>query len=506
MTTGSIGRNIINGSFVFQREVSRTGGADSFFRGGGLADGGGADSLSYEDFRHTQENKEKTNHKLMKKRVYIMMAVLLGMGGTVGAQDFREDPRYGANVAEREQNVRILNFFGDAYKEKNYDVATVHLRYLLEHAPKAGENIYIRGTEIYKAKALAAQTKAERQMYVDSILYIFDKRIEAFGDHPKRGEAYLRSAKAKLFHAMMPADRERLFKLFREALHEKHPLDPAVAVLYFNSMVESYQLDDVTPEEVIDTYEQLGKRLEGSQAADAAEARKVLDDLFASCGVADCETVEKIYRPKYEADPENQQQIETILALLQRGKCSSDFYVTLLEKYYRTNQKPEVALRLVQVYQEKKDYPKAMEYLRVGIANEDDPAVKANFLLQASTMASASGSYREAAGYARQVLELEPNNGVAYLLLGAAYGSGARSACSAFDSQTAMWLAVDNLARARQLLPADDPQQEQIARMIGNYSANFPKTEETFMRGLNPGDSYTVNCGWISGRTTVRER
>lgn len=119
-------------------------------------------------------------------------------------------------------------------------------------------------------------------------------------------------------------------------------------------MVESYQLDDVTPEEVIDTYEQLGKRLEGSQAADAAEARKVLDDLFASCGVADCETVEKIYRPKYEADPENQQQIETILALLQRGKCSSDFYVTLLEKYYRTNQKPEVALRLVQVYQEKK--------------------------------------------------------------------------------------------------------------------------------------------------------
>ena len=69
-----------------------------------------------------------------------------------------------------------------------------------------------------------------------------------------------------------------------------------------------------------------------------------------------------------------------------------------------------------------------------------------------------------------------------------------------------MWLAVDNLSRARQLLPADDPQQAQISSMIANYSANFPKSEETFMRGLNPGDSYTVNCGWISGRTTVRER
>lgn len=433
-------------------------------------------------------------------------ALLFGMGGTAGAQDFRDDPRYGADPAEREQNVRILNFFGDAYKEKNYDEATVHLRYLLEHAPKAGENMYIRGIEIYKAKAAGAQTKAERRTYVDSILYIYDKRIEAFGDHPKRGEAFLRGEKAKMFQAMMPADRERLFKFFREALHEKHPMEPALAVMYFNSVVESYQLDDVTPEEVIDVYEKLGERLESCQAADAAEARQALDGLFASCGVADCETVEKIYRPKYEADPENQQQTETILALLQRGKCSSDFYITLLEKYYQTTQKPEVALRLMLVYQDKKDYAKAMEYLRVGIANESDPAMKANFLLQASTMSSAAGSYREAAGFARQVLELEPNNGVAYLLLGAAYGSGARSACSAFDSQTAMWLAVDNLSRARQLLPADDPQQEQIARMIGNYSANFPKTEETFMRGLNPGDSYTVNCGWISGRTTVRER
>lgn len=443
----------------------------------------------------------------MKRRIYVMMgAALLGMSGSATAQDFRDDPKYGANPAEREKNVLILNYFKDAYKEKDYDAATAHLRRLIESAPLASENMYIRGIDIYKSKAAAAQSKNERRMFVDSILYIYDKRIEAFGTHPTRGEAYLRNEKAKLFHTMMPSERTKLFTLFQEALHEKHPLDPGLAVMYFNSVVESYQLDDITPEEVLDLYDRLGKRLADCTHNDAVEAKRTLDDLFASCGVADCATVEKIYRPKYEADPENQQQLETILALLQRGKCSSDFYIDLLEKYYKTNPKTEIALRLMLAYQEKQNYPKAMEYLRVGIANETDPAVKANFLLQAATMASASGSYREAAGYARQVLELEPNNGMAYMLLGAAYGSGARSACSAFDSQTAMWLAVDNLARARQLLASDDPQQEHITRMIGNYSANFPKTEETFMRGLNPGDSYTVNCGWISGRTTVRER
>ncbi len=442
----------------------------------------------------------------MKKRVYSLIAALALVGGAAVAQDFKDDPRYGADPAAREQNVRILNFFGDAYKAKDYNTATNYLRQLIENAPKASENMYIRGIDIYKNKAAAAQTKEDRRLYVDSILWVYDKRIEAFGEHPQRGEAYLKGEKARLFMTMMPADRERLFRLFREALDEKHPFEPALAVMYFNSVIESFKLDDVTPEEVIDTYERLSQRIAQNQSAEAADASKTLDDLFATSGAANCQTVEKIYKPKYEADPENQQLIETILALLQRGKCSSEFYLTMLEKYYKVNPKPEVAVQLASVFQEKKDFAKAMEYLRVGINNETDPVKKTNFLLQAATMSSASGSYREAAGFARQALDLEPNNGVAYLLLGAAYGSGAGSACSAFDSQTAMWLAVDNLAKARQLLPSDDPQQEQIGRMIANYSANFPKTEETFMRGLNPGDPYTVSCGWINGRTTVRER
>lgn len=442
----------------------------------------------------------------MKKRVYSLIAALALVGGTAVAQDFKDDPKYGADPAAREQNVRILNFFGDAYKAKDYNLATLYLRELIRNAPKASENMYIRGIDIYKNKAAAAQTKEDRRMYVDSILWIYDKRIEAFGEHPSRGEAYLKGEKARLFLTMMPADRERLFRLFREALDDKHPFEPALAVMYFNSVIESFRLDDVTPEEVIETYERLSQRIAANQSSEAAEAAQALDDLFATSGAANCETVEKIYKPKYEADPENQQLIETILALLQRGQCSSEFYLTMLEKYYKVNPKPEVAVQLASVFQEKNDFPKAMEYLRVAIDNATDTDMKVNFLLQAATMSSASGSYREAAGFARQAIELEPDNGVAYLLLGAAYGSGAGSACSAFDSQTAMWLAVDNLSRARQLLPSDDPQQEQVGKMIANYSANFPKTEETFMRGLNPGDPYTVNCGWISGRTTVRER
>lgn len=442
----------------------------------------------------------------MKKRIYSLIAAFALVGSMAAAQDYKDDPKYGADPAAREQNVRILNFFGDAYRAKDYNTATNYLRQLIQNAPQASENMYIRGVDIYRNKAAAAETKEERRAMVDSILWIYDKRIEAFGEHPERGEGFLRGEKAKLFMSMMPADRERLFKLFREAIDGEHPFEPGLAVMYFNTVVESFKLDDVTPEELIETYERLSQRIATNTSEEAKEAAKALDDLFATSGAADCASIEQIYKPKYEADPTNQQLIETILSLLNRGGCSSDFYLSMLEKYYEVNPKPEVAIQLASVFQEKKDFTKAMEYLTVGIEKETDPAKKANFLLQAATMSSANGAYREAAGFARKAIELDSNNGVAYLLLGAAYGSGAGSACSAFDSQTAMWLAVDNLSRARQLLPEDDPQQQQISQMIANYSANFPKTEETFMRGLNPGDSYTVSCGWISGATTVRER
>ena len=224
----------------------------------------------------------------MKKRICLLLAAL-ALTGSALAQDYKDDPKYGADPASREENVRILNFFSDAYKAKDYALATVYLRQLIANAPQASENMYIRGIDIYKNKAVGAQTKEERRMYVDSILWVFDKRIEAFGEHPQRGEAYLRGEKAKMFLTMMPADRERLFKLFREALDEKHPFEPALAVLYFNSVVESYKLDDVTPEELIETYEQLSQRVENNTSDEAAEAAKALDDLFATSGAANCE-------------------------------------------------------------------------------------------------------------------------------------------------------------------------------------------------------------------------
>lgn len=438
----------------------------------------------------------------MKKKLSLLIASLFLGTGSLFAQDYLEDPKWGADPGSREQNVRIFNFFNDAVTMKDYDVATVYLRQLIEGAPTASTNVYIKGVDIYRQKIQRAQSRNDRNMFVDSLLWIYDKRIEAFGSDAERGEAAIRLAKARDFMTLMPNDAVRIRVLAKEALDAGN-LDPDLTVYYFNGLVESFKLDDVTADELLTAYNEMNDFLAGCD--NAAEAIQTIEQLFAASGAASCENIEKIFRPQYEADPENTDLIEKILGLYQRGSCSTDFQMTLLEKYYAVNPKPELAMQLAAVFEGREDFRKAMEYLQTAQQNVTDSEVKTALLIQLAGTAYKLNSYREAAGYAQQVIANDPNNAYGYFFLANAYAGGSSSACSAFDLQTAYWLVVDNLQRARNLTD-DQTLISQINTQIGSYTRNFPKTEETFMRGLEPGQSYTVNCGWISGRTTVRER
>lgn len=441
----------------------------------------------------------------MKRSFYLLIgAFVLIAPLAVKAQSYLQDPKYGATEAEREQNVLTLTYFNSAIEEKDYPRAAGYMQELIEKAPRASENIYIKGARMYEDRFKRAKSKDERETFIDSLLWVQDKRIEAFRDHPERGESAIRTLKAMTVRNLMPQD-DRFIKLAEEAL-TSGDVNSDLAVIYFNTLAEGFKLDDVSPEDLMDRYARLTDVLSKQKGKEAEEALSAVENLFVTSGAASCENIEKIFKPQYEADPNNAELIEKILALFQRSKCSSAFQMELLEKYYATNPKPEVATYLAFAYQEKGDNEKAMEYLKVAIDSETDQDKKVSFLTQAAGMSLNANSYREAANFANQILNIDSSNGYAYFFRANAFAAGSGSACSDFDRQAVFWLVVDNLQQARKNLPEDDPQINEINRMIGNYSANFPKSEETFFRNLKPGDGYTVNCGWISGRTSVRER
>jgi len=447
----------------------------------------------------------------MKSRYLLLIMVMLCTFMTVSSQTqeelIKQNPKYGKDPEKRVENVRMLQLFMDEMQLKNYNEASVHLRGLIENAPIISENMYIRGVEIYRNKFLSSTSKEDRARYLDSIMTIFDKRIEAFGDNPKLGTAYIKAEKARLYQNLAPADQQKVFELFRNAIEAgKANLDPKLVVAFFQTLTESYRLDDISPNEYIDDYEKLSQLLLANGSEDSKEAAATLEAFFVDSGVANCETIESIYKPKYEANPGDQDLVKKILGLMQRAKCNNDFQMALVEKYYQIDPSPEMALMLASLYDERGNLAKSEEYMNIAISGQTDPVQKANLLIQSAGNYLGASNYRKAADLARQVMNLDPNNAYGYFFYASAVAGAVSVSCSGFEQQAAYWLVVDLLQQARSRMSSDQKTLDDINRMIGTYTANFPKSDEAFMNNLNQGNSYQVNCGWVSGRTTVRVR
>ncbi len=437
----------------------------------------------------------------MKKfRLVLLLAVMAaGSVFNAAAQNFRDDPRYGNTPEEREENVKFYQFFQNAYNDKQYNEAVGYMQHLLEKAPKVSINLYINGLSIYRNKIARATSKSEQQQYIDSVMMLYDMRIEHFPTHNTVGKTYVN--KARDFSAYNPLDHMGAAKLYAEALDfNGESVEPKVALEYFNQIAEAYKADEIEAPAVMDAYT---KYL--AIAEKDAETKDQYDALLVSSGAADCDNLNALFRAQLAETPDDESLLARAFTFMSRAQCNSDFYFEVAERYYEKNPAADVAMLLAQSFEAKEDYDKAVKYLREAIANETDVVTKANLCVRAAGAELSAKDYPAAASFAREAISVNPGNGYAYMVLAQAYAMGS-SACSGFERQSVFWLVVDTLSKAREAFADDAAQLETVNKQISSYVGNFPSKEDAFFLGINDGSSYTVRCGWISGTTTVRTR
>jgi len=106
--------------------------------------------------------------------------------------------------------------------------------------------------------------------------------------------------------------------------------------------------------------------------------------------------------------------------------------------------------------------------------------------------------------YARKALQLRPNWGEPYYLIGNMYASSGKDCGSGtgFNSQRTVWVAIDQWKKAISVDPGSSAATKSQTR-INEYTQYMPSQEQLFMRSLSKGQSYTVPC-WINESTIVR--
>ena len=446
----------------------------------------------------------------MKSLKLILAVAFAVIGFSAMAQVNYDDPRYavwGENAKQRESNMLANQFLKESVDNKEYKAAAGYLKQLLEQAPKGAQGIYTNGIKLYKTLINTAKTDEQRNVYIDSLMIVYDVRLQAFADHSRYGKAYILDRKAREYLTYKPEDREGVRKIFTEAIaatEEKNgKADQELVAIYFSNLCEDYKNNLVDATSVISEYDRFSPLFEGAEGA-AADLKNQFDTAFGASGAASCENLESLFSKKLAEKPEDEALLAQAVSLMSRASCNSDFFFNTAEKFYSIKPSSETALFLAQGFQGRGEFDKAMKYLNEALAAETDNAERAKLYTRIGLISIQTGDHSNAMNAAKEIKTLEPENGYAPYIMAQCY---AATANGDFSAQAGYWAAYDTMNQAIELLGAEPAIQEAAKKMASAYRGSFPTKEECFFNEVSAGARYTVTKGFASGvSTTVRYR
>ena len=447
----------------------------------------------------------------MKSLKLILMVAFAMVGFSAMAQNINyDDPKYakwGANAEQRKQNMLNNQFLKEAVDNKNYKAAAGYLKILLEQSPAAAQGIYTNGIKLYKNQINRAENDEQRAMFIDSLLYVYDVRLQAFADHSKYGKAYILDRKAREYLTYKSDDREGVRKIFNDAIAASEEKtgkpDLELVAIYFSNLCEDFKNDLVAADAVIADYDRFSPAFDGADG-ESAELKNQFDSAFGASGAASCENLEALFTKKLAAEPDNEALLSQAVSLMSRANCNSDFFFHTAEKYYAVKPSSETALFLAQGFQNRNEFEKAMKYLNEALAAESVAAEKEKLYVRIALISMQMGNQTEAMNAAKEIKAINEENGYAYYIMGQCY---AASANGEFAGQACYWAAYDTMTKAVELLGSEPQILEAAKKMQSAYRAAFPTKEECFFNEVQQGARYTCTRGFASGvSTTVRYR
>lgn len=429
-----------------------------------------------------------------KKLLLTFFSLILAFG--ISAQKKKYD--FGPDSANCVMNISLYEGFFD---QKVYADAIGPWRKCIEICPKSRKSLYINGVKMMRDYIKKAQDDGTKMAYIDSLMWVYDKRIENFD---QRGYVLGRKG-VDHFKYFKDTDPFASYQILKESVElQKEKSEAVVLSNYYNAMYKAYRAEQVEKSDLLTEYLIVSDYISHNIKTQEKERKKEsytkaknnLDEFFVK--LAQCEDVVDVFSKKVEENPDDFELKKKALKVMNRRECDeNDSYLEIAKAVHNQEPSAESAYAIAMKEAKNKNFSISNKYFEEAVNFCGDCPDKVLYLLKAGQTASAVKNYSKARSYARKVLDIEPNNGNAYLLIGDSYAGGART-CD--DGKAGVyagyWLAVDYYSRARS---KDSSVSEKAGKKIGSCAAQYPTTADMFMFGLSAGSSYT-HC---SGETTT---
>jgi tetratricopeptide (TPR) repeat protein len=376
--------------------------------------------------------------------------------------------------------------------------------------PCVSEKLYTEGAKYFSA--FIKKNKSDsvlQQMYLDSLLYMYDARIEYFPrkkayvqgkygtqlfkyrpDEYEKAQTYLKpsvdSGKEKSAASALQSYYYTIYKQYASALESKDSL------MKVNKKIELLK-EFVRISDFVDGGIVLAKK--EAQKSSYEKVRKNLLKIFLQVE-SDCESLLSLLMDNLvvEGDAETMKTAVTILTL---KECTeSDEYAKWVPETDDGSAKSAYSIGLILLKGEM--YQESLSWIELAATRceTEDCGEMMSYLQRAGQIANLNKETSKAKMYARQILAADPNSGDGYLILADAW-SNSNCKDEKFGRACAYWVSYDYYAKAKRVDPSV---AEKAKKSMSSVRKGWPVKRTVFQQGVEVGSSY--NCCGVS--TTVR--
>lgn len=435
----------------------------------------------------------------LKIALIIFASALFALPNTSLAQG-----RFGPDSANC---VSFLNFYRDSYNIGNYkDAYPLWTQAMKSCPPKASQNLFIHGKKILMTKIQETASDPARQaIIIDSLLALSETRAQYY---PSKALIAIEDKIGSLMYFYgTNVSKSKMIYEYIDSYADRFGVksDPKQLVNALVKASEAYQNGELEAEKIMVAYTKyndlIDARAKVNANEDIDEEKQMLQNAFVGSGVANCENLEKVFRPRFDENKGDSTLVKMIAGLLNSNECTdSDFFNEVVAQMHHLNPSASSAYFLYRFFNNKGDADQALHYLKEAAKNAEGTE-KGVYTYELSTVYMRNHSYAAAAAAAREAASLNPKYaGKAEMIIGQVW---AASNCSGneMEKRAKFWVATDCMNRAKNL---DESLAEEANKNIARYRAYFPKTADAFMFDLTDGKSFTVSCSGMTATTIVR--
>lgn len=402
----------------------------------------------------------------------------------------------------------LYSLYYEHYKLGNYEDALPHWQQLVASCPEKYQTAYVNGAKMYRKFAAQEMDEERKGQLVDSLLWVYDQRLKYF-----ENDALVLGHKGKALLQFRPEQATKAYQHLQQSFDmAQGKVEASVVAALFKSQLLRYKQRRVERDELHQTvkhcFSTIDHALANHNLSNAKKENYHKADHFIAKHlpkVFTCEEMELIFKERFQRRPNDNKLLNQYLIAADSRNCElTPFYISTLQRtlvdYAPTY---EAVKSIADYYLKKGELGRSIDSYREALKLASNDAQRLAIELQLAKANLLGKNYPAVRNHALKALQLDPNCGEAYLLIGDAYAASksvVNDGAGPCSVRAIYWLSVDMFELAKVIDPSIN---ERANKRIIALKAQYPTKESCFMEGLNPGDKYHLG-GWINKTTYVR--